>query len=159
MRKQYLMQTLGAFAAITLLAATASAADSGNPRYGKWKIKSDAPAPQSNIMTYEPNGDHGMKITIDAVNKDGKASQWGYTTDFSGKDEKTFFGDTNNDTGAVKMLSPTVNEIVYKNHGKVTQILMNVISLDGKTIGVMYMRYNAEGKCTGVTTATYEKLP
>jgi hypothetical protein len=155
MKKQNLMMTVGA---IALLAVTASAAES-NARYGRWKIKSDAPAPQSNIMTYEAFGDHGMKITIDAVNKDGKASQWGYTTTFSGKDEKTFFGETNNDTGSVKMLSPTVNEIIYKNGGKVTQILTNVLSQDGKTIGVMYMRYNADGKCTGVTTATYEKLP
>jgi hypothetical protein len=156
MSKQNLMMA-GAFAAIALFAVTASAEDA-NGRYGRWKIKSDAPAPQSNIMTYAPFGDHGMKITIDAVNKDGKATQWGYTTNFSGKDEKTFFGDTNNDTGAVKMLSPTVNEIIYKNKGKVTQGLMNVLSMDGKTIGVMYMRYDADGKCTGVTNATYQKI-
>jgi hypothetical protein len=157
MRRQNLIFTAGAFLAVMLFAGTASAEDA-NGRYGRWKIKSDAPAPQSNIMTYAPFGMNGMKITIDQVNKDGKATQWGYTTDFSGKDEKTFFGDTNNDTGAVKMLSPTVNEIIYKNHGKITQILTNVLSVDGKTIGVMYMRYNADGKCTGVTTATYEKI-
>jgi hypothetical protein len=157
MTKQKWMMTLGAFAVMALLSTSASAEDT-NGRYGRWKIKSDAPAPQSNIMTYAPNGKNGMKITIDAVNKDGKATQWGYTTDFSGKDEKTFFGDTNNDTGAVKELSPTVNEITYKKAGKITQKLFNVLSVDGKTIGVMYMRYDADGKCVGVTTASYMKI-
>ena len=39
-----------------------------------------------------------------------------------------------------------------------TQVLTNVLSPDGTTIGVMYMRMNAEGKTPKVTFATYEKL-
>ena len=61
---------------VVLCAAVACAADP-NPRFGKWKLKSDAPAPQSNVMTYEPYGDHGMKITINQVNREGAKSQWG----------------------------------------------------------------------------------
>jgi len=49
-------------------------AETPNPRFGKWRLKSTAPAPTSNIMSYEPSGKHGMKITIDAVNKDGVKS-------------------------------------------------------------------------------------
>ena len=82
MRKQITQVVLIAVA----LAAVAQAADD-NPRFGKWKLKSEAPAPQSNVMTYEPNGKHGMKITIDAVNRDGAKSQWYYTANFDGKDE------------------------------------------------------------------------
>jgi len=33
-----------------------------------------------------------------------------------------------------------------------------VLSADGKTIGVLYMRYNAEGHVTNVSAATYEKI-
>jgi len=34
-----------------------------------------------------------------------------------------------------------------------------VLSPDHTTIGVMYMRMSPEGKTTGVTFATYEKMP
>ena len=66
MRKQVLLIT----AIVTMLAASMPAENS-NPRLGKWKLESEAPAPASNVMTYEPHGDHGMKITIDQVSKDG----------------------------------------------------------------------------------------
>ena len=156
MKKQKLMMTVGALAALALFAVTASAADS-DPRFGRWKNKSGAPAPQSNIMTYEPYHGSGMKITINSVNKDGKASEWGYTTMFDGKDE-ALVGNPGTDTGSVKILNDKVNEIVYKKGGRVTQVLTNVLSADGKTLGILYMRYNAEGHCTNVSAATYEKI-
>jgi hypothetical protein len=159
MRKQNLMKTVGVLAAIAAIAASAAIVSAQtNPRYGKWKLKSDAPAPQGNVMTYEPHSGKGMKITINAVNKDGVKSEWGYTTMFDGKDEK-LVGNPGTDTGSVKMLSDKVNEIVYKKDGKITQVLINVLSQDNQTIGVMYMRMNAEGKVTGITTATYERMP
>jgi hypothetical protein len=138
--------------------AAGVSAQGGNPRYGKWKLKSDAPAPVSNIMTYEPlNGGKGMKITIDAVNKDGVASKWGYNTMFDGKDEP-LYGNPGTDTGAVKVVTDRINEIVYKKNGKVTQVLTNVLAPDNKTIGVMYIRMSPEGSVAGITVATYEKM-
>jgi hypothetical protein len=145
-----------AIVACVLTAASVSA-QAPNPRFGKWKLKSDAPAPTSNIMTYEPHNGKGMKITIDAVNKDGVKSQWWYTTMFDGKDE-VLTGNPGTDTGSVRILTDRINEIIYKKGGKVTQVLTNVLSPDGTTIGVMYMRMNAEGKTAAVTFATYEKL-
>ena len=144
-----------AIAVAALLTPLTRAED--NPRYGRWKLKSDAPAPQSNIMTYEPLGENGMKITIDAVNRNGDKSQWWYTTHFDGKDEP-ITGNPGSDTGSVRILSPRVNEIVYKKGGKVTQVLTNVLSPDGDTIGVMYMRMDGEGKTTNVTFATYQRI-
>jgi hypothetical protein len=155
MLKRNIGVTVGVCAAVAFVVASLSAQT--NPRYGKWKIKSDAPAPQSNIMTYEPYHGNGMKITINAVNKDGKASEWGYTTMFDGKDEP-LVGNPGTDTGSVKILNDKVNEIVYKKGGRVTNVLTNVLSADGKTIGVLYMRYDAEGHCTNVSAATYEKI-
>jgi hypothetical protein len=146
-------------AAIVAVLAISLSAQPTNPRYGKWKLKSDAPAPQSNVMTYEPlEGGKGMKITIDAVNKEGVASKWGYNTTFDGKDEP-LYGNPGTDTGSVKIITDRINEIVYKKGGKVTQVLTNVLSPDGDTIGVMYMRMDPEGKrTTNVTFATYEKI-
>ncbi|MBI1788120.1 MAG: hypothetical protein HYR60_11295 [Acidobacteria bacterium] len=142
---------------IIALLATTAWTQSPNPRFGKWKLKSDAPAPQSNIMTYEPFGASGMKITIDAVNKDGVKSQWFYTTMFDGKDQP-ITGNPGSDTGSVKVVTDRINEIVYKKDGKVSQVLTNVLSPDGNTIGVMYMRADAQGRTTNVTFATYEKM-
>ena len=133
------------------------AADKPNPRIGKWKMKSTAPAPASNVMTYEAFGQHGMKITIDAVNQDGVKSQWYYTTNFDGKDQP-ITGNPGSDSGAVRIITPSINEIVYKKDGKVSQILTNVLSPDGNSIGIIYMRQDAAGKTTNVTFATYERI-
>jgi len=142
--------------AVFLLVAAFTQAQS-NPRFGKWKLKSDAPAPQSNIMTYEPYGNGGMKITIDTVSREGVKSQWYYTTMFDGKDEP-LTGNPGTDSGSVRVLSPQVNEIIYKKNGRVTQVLTNVLSPNGDTIGVMYMRQDASGKTTNITVATYERI-
>jgi hypothetical protein len=145
-------------AAITIAWLSAASAQSPNPRFGKWKLKSEAAPPASNVMTYEPFNAKGMKITIDAVNRDGVKSQWFYTTMFDGKDEPVT-GNPGTDTGSVKIITDRINEIVYKKEGKISQVLTNVLSPDGSTIGIIYMRMNAEGKTTNVTFATYEKMP
>src|SRR5580704_14473348 len=149
-------QVLNAGLAVALLVNVAWT-QNPNPRYGKWKLKSNAPAPASNIMTYESSGDHGMKITIDAVNKDGVKSQWFYTTRFDGKDEP-ITGNPGADTGAVRVINSAINEIIYKKDGKVAQVLTNALSPDGDTIGIIYMRMDAAGKTAGVTFATYERM-
>jgi hypothetical protein len=158
MRKTTMMLNVAVLTALVLMVGGVSAQAPTNPRFGRWKLKSDAPPPASNIMTYEPHNGKGMKITIDAVNAKGEKSQWWYTTMFDGKDE-TLTGNPGTDTGSVKPLSDRVNEIIYKKGGKVTQVLTNVLSPDGDTIGVMYMRMDAEGKkTTNVTFATYERI-
>ena len=68
------------------LSTSGIAAQASNPRFGKWKLKSEAPAPSSNIMTYEPFGASGMKVTIESVNARGESSMWWYTTEFDGRD-------------------------------------------------------------------------
>jgi hypothetical protein len=141
---------------IALLVNIASA-QPPNPRFGKWKLKSSAPAPTSNIMTYEPSGDHGMKITIDAVNKDGVKSQWFYTTMFDGKDQ-IITGNPGADAGSVRVVDDKINEIIYKKGGKVAQVLTNVLSPDNSTIGIIYMRMDEQGNTAGVTFATYERM-
>jgi hypothetical protein len=145
------------FVATLVISLSALSAQNANPRFGKWKLKSDAPPPVSNVMTYEPFGDKGMKITIDAVNREGVKSQWSYTTMFDGKD-RPITGNPNADSGAVTVLSDRVNEIIYRKNGRVTQVLTNVLSPDGNTIAVTYMRTDPDGKTTGVTFATYERI-
>ena len=159
MGKHYLLAGAGVTAAaVVALLTTIGSAQSPNPRFGKWKLKSDAAPPASNIMTYEPFSGKGMTITIDAVNRDGVKSQWGYNTMFDGKDEP-LHGNPGTDTGSVRIITDRINEIVYKKDGKITQVLTNVLSPDHTTIGVMYMRMSPDGKTSNVTFATYEKMP
>jgi hypothetical protein len=142
-------------AAMMTMAGNVSA-QNANPRFGKWKLKSDAPPPSSNIMTYEPFGAKGMKVTIDTVNAKGEKGGWWYTTEFDGKDMPVT-GQENAVT-SVRMINERITEIINKRNGKVTQILTNVLSPDGNTIGVMYMRDDGNGKTTNVTFATYERI-
>lgn len=141
-----------------LVCSTHAEAQASNPRFGRWLLKSDAPAPASNIMSYEPFGATGMKVTIQAVNAKGDTTRWWYTTDFDGRDMPVT-GNASQTHAAVRTISPTVNEIVNKSNGRVTQRLTNVLSPDRNTIAVIYMREDANGSTTGVTFATYLRIP
>jgi hypothetical protein len=141
-----------------LLSVDGAAAQGTNPRFGKWKLKSDAPAPASNVMTYEPYGAHGMKVTVDAVNARGEKSQWWYVTEFDGKDMPVT-GNAGTTHTAVRQVNDRINEIINKKDGKVTQVLTNVLSPDGNTIAVIYMRDDGAGRTTNVSFATYERCP
>lgn len=153
------MRILTASLALLLLSVAAPVeAQSANPRFGRWKLKSDAPAPTSNVMTYEAFGPAGMKVTIEAVNAQGDTTRWWYTTTFDGADMPVT-GNRGQTHAAVRAVNATINEITNKNNGRVTQRLTNVLSPDGNTIAVIYMRDDGNGKTTGVTFATYERIP
>lgn len=153
------MRILTATLALVLLSGAAPVqAQIANPRFGRWKLKSDAPAPASNVMTYEAFGAAGMKVTIEAVNAQGDTTRWWYTTTFDGADMPVT-GNRGQTHAAVRAVSATINEITNKNNGRVTQRLTNVLSPDGNTIAVIYMRDDGSGKTTGVTFATYERIP
>jgi len=134
-------------------------AQTNNPRFGKWRLKPADPAQTSNnVMTYEAFNGTGMKVTINNLNADGTLTpQWGYTTMFDNK-ETAMTGSRSSETAAVRMISERTAEITYRRDGKITQQLTNVLSPDGNTIGIIYMRYGADGKPDGVTFATYERM-
>jgi hypothetical protein len=156
MKMRVVAGMLGTIAVVVTLAAGTSAQNT-NPRFGKWKLKSDAPPPASNIMTYEPHGTKGMKITVESVNAKGEPSKWWYTTDFDGKDQPVT-GQAPKSMTSVRIIDDRINEIVNKRDGRVTQILTNVLSPDKNTLGIIYMRQDEQGKTTGVTFATYERI-
>lgn len=145
---------IAALAVVTALAGPASAQDK-NPRFGQWKLKQDPPA--LNIMTYEPFGNGGMKITVEATSKDGRKTKWTYNTMFDGKDEPVS-GDTRTETTAVRKIDTHTNEITNKRGGKVVQVVTNVLSADGNSINNTYKNYDEKGELTNTTTAVYERI-
>ena len=68
-------------------------------------------------------------------------------------------GNASTSHAVVRQINDRINEIVNKKDGKVTQVLTNVLSPDGNTIAVMYMRDDGTGRTTSVTFATYERCP
>jgi hypothetical protein len=148
--------TIVAVLACVAACAALAAAQSANPRLGKWKLKQEPPA--LNIMTYEPWGNGGMKVTVESTNKDGRKATWTYNTNFDGKDMPVS-GDTRTETSAVKKIDDRTNEITNKRGGKVTQVILNVLSPDGKRIDNTYKNYNEKGELTTTTTAVYERMP
>ena len=139
-----------------VLAFAGSQKPGAKNRFGKWKMDSDSPAPVSNIMTYEPFGDGGMKVTVTTVNAQGQTRDWGYETLFDG-----VFRPVRNQDGnetAVEFIDDFSTRIQNKSKGRVTQIVINTLSKDLKTINNEYVRLDDEGKIRGVTHAVYRKI-
>lgn len=148
----------GALATPALQAQGSPSSGNANPRFGRWKLKSDAPPPASNIMTYSAHGARGMRVEIESVNASGDTTRWGYVTEFDGRDMPVT-GNAGQTHASVRRISDAVNEIVNSKDGVVTQRLTNVLSPDHNTIAVIYMRDDGHGKTTRVTFATYERIP
>jgi hypothetical protein len=81
----------------------------------------------------------------------------GGTHEFDGKDMPVT-GSRGTTHTSVRSITDRINEIVNKRDGKVTQLLTNVLSPDGNTIAVIYMRDDGTGKTTAVSFATYERI-
>ena len=142
--------------AAVMASGTVAAQAPANPRLGKWKMKTDNPPPFSNVMTYEPFGANGMKITVEAVNAKGEKTLWWYTTEFDGKDMPVTGQE--NATNSVRRINDRINQIINKRNGKVTTVLYNILSADGNTIANSYMQDDGNSKTTNVTYATYERI-
>jgi hypothetical protein len=137
------------------LAAEASAQDASS-RYGKWQMDSDNPPPFINIMTYEEWGDGGMSITVESTNARGEDNAWGYNTTFDGEFREVW-GQNGSET-AVEFLDERTTRIYNKRNGRVTQVIINVLSEDGNTIENEYVRLDENGMPTGVGHATYRRI-
>ena len=160
MSKRSIVRSLAvALAAVFVIAevlAFASQKPGAANRYGTWKMDSEAPAPQSNIMTYEPFGDGGMKVTVSTVNASGNKNEWGYETLFDGV-FRPVRGQEGRET-AVEFINDRSTRIQNKSKGVVTQIIINTLSEDLKTINNEYVNFDAEGKIRSVTHAVYRKM-
>lgn len=153
MLKRTLTLSLAALAAILVASADASAQD--NPRFGVWKLRSDAPPPQVNIMTYEPYMGSGMRITVASTNARGQSNEWGYTTMFDGE-FLPVEGQENSET-SVEIVTDAVTRISNRRDGRVYQVIINTLSEDGNSISNEYVRLDENGKITRVTHAIYDR--
>jgi hypothetical protein len=107
-----------------------------DPQLGTWKLnegksKFGPGAAKNHTVIYSPAGDM-VKITVDGVNKDGKAVHNEWTGKFDGKDYKVT-GDGNTDTRAYTKVDANNLDMVVKKDGKVTVTGKIAVSADGKS--------------------------
>jgi len=155
MRMRNLTSTL--VAGLTLLiAASHVSGQATNPRFGEWKLRSDAPPPSINIMTYEPYGEGGMRITVASTNSRGQSSEWGYTTMFDGE----FYPVTGQENAqtSVEIINDRSTRISNMRDGRVYQVIINTLSEDGNAIDNEYVRLDENGKIERVTHASYDRI-
>ena len=152
---RFALTLVAALAATAATTASASAQDA-NPHFGVWKLRSDAPPPSSNVMTYEPWGDGGMRITVQSTNRRGEDSEWSYATLFDGE-FRPVTGQADAET-AVEIVDEHTTRISNVRTGRVIQVILNTLSEDGDTISNEYVRLDEDGKIVRVTHAVYERV-
>jgi hypothetical protein len=135
-----------AIVAVTILSASPGWAQ-GKERYGVW----DNAENPNNVMTYEPYGDGGMKITISNPSKPGEG--WNYVTMFDGK-YRPVDGLKGAET-AVEVINAKSTRILNKRNGVLYQVVINTLNEDNSKIDNYYVRLDKDGKITGVTHVTY----
>ena len=142
--------------ALALSAVSVEAQNAGESRFGEWKLRSDAPPPASNVMTYAPWGDGGMSIRVESTNAQGRSNAWGYVTLFDGV-FRPVEGQENSET-AVEIIDERTTRISNARNGRVYQVIINTLSEDGNTISNEYVRMDADGKITRVSHAVYDRI-
>lgn len=138
------------------LSGSPLAAQDPTPRFGVWEMRSNAPPPARNVMTYEPWESDGMRITVASTNGRGESGEWSYATRFDGV-FRPVEGQEGAET-AVEFVDARTTRITNRRDGRVTQVILNTLSEDGDTIRNEYVRFDGEGRITGVAHAVYDRV-
>jgi len=126
---------------------------------GTWKLneaksKLNPDATKNTTVVYSAAGD-SAKVTVDGVEKDGKAAHNEWTGKFDGKDYPVT-GDPTSDMRSYKKIDDRTLELTVKNKGKVTVTGSIVVAADGKSRTVSTTATDASGKKVS-SSAVYDK--
>jgi len=141
---------------VCLAAAAVFAADAftGTWKLNEGKSKLGAGAVKNTTVTYEVMGDT-IKVTLEGVGADGKATHDEWTGKYDGKDYPVT-GNPMTDTRAYKKVNDHTLEATGKKGDKVVLTAKITVSADGKTRTVVSTQTTADGKKV-TSTAVYEK--
>jgi hypothetical protein len=146
------------FATLIVCLATAAvfAADAftGTWKLNEAKSKLGAGAVKNTTVIYEVMGDT-VKVTLEGVGADGKATHDEWTGKYDGKDYPVT-GNPVTDTRAYKKVNDHTLEATGKKGDKVVLTAKITVSADGKTRTVVSTQTTADGKKV-TSTAVYEK--
>jgi len=140
-----------AAAVVVLLASASPSQAQAELRFGVW----DNATNPNNVMTYEPVGKGGSKLTVSNPSKPG--DEWSYETYFDGV-FRPVAGQPGSET-AVELINGSAKSIriLNKRDGVVYQVVINTLNEDNTRIDNEYIRMDKAGKITGVTHVTYHK--
>ena len=140
-----------AAAVVALLASASPSQAQAELRFGVW----DNATNPNNVMTYEPVGKGGSKLTVSNPSKPG--DEWSYETYFDGV-FRPVAGQPGSET-AVELINGSAKSIriLNKRDGVVYQVVINTLNEDNTRIDNEYIRMDKDGKITGVTHVTYNK--
>ena len=140
-----------AAAVVVLLASASPSQAQAELRFGVW----DNATNPNNVMTYEPVGKGGSKLTVSNPSKPG--DEWSYETYFDGV-FRPVAGQPGSET-AVELINGSAKSIriLNKRDGVVYQVVINTLNEDNTRIDNEYIRMDKDGKITGVTHVTYNK--
>jgi len=122
----------------------ASDANLGTWKLNEAKSKIPAGAVKNTMVMYEAMGDT-LKVTVDGVDGDGKATHNEWTGKFDGKDYP-LVGDATADSRSYKKVNDHTTDLINKKDGKVTLSGQIVISADGKSRTLTVSGTDAMGK-------------
>ena len=140
------------FAAVAV--GFASDANMGTWKLNDAKSKFSPGATKNTTVVYAPAGDM-VKVTVDGVDKDGKAEHNEWTGKFDGKDYPVTGGSAYDSRAYTKVDDHTMN-MTIKKAGKVTATGKIVVSADGKSRTVTTMGSDPKMMAMNAT-AVYDK--
>jgi len=153
------MKTRTILASLILFLAGLALCFAAELNMGTWKLneaksKFSPGATKNNTVVYAASGDN-IKVTVDGVDKDGKAVHSEWTGKFDGK-ENPVTGNPNEDTRSYKKTDDHTMDFTSMKGGKVVTTGRIVVSADGKTRTVTTTSTDASGKKTQ-NTGVYDK--
>jgi hypothetical protein len=153
------MRTRTLLASVALSFAASGLCYAADPQMGTWKLneaksKLNPEAAKITTVVYSAAGD-SVRVTVDAVEKDGKPAHNEWTGKYDGKDYPVT-GDSTSDMRSYKKIDDHTLELTVKNKGKVTVTGSIVVAADGKSRTVSTTATDATGKKVS-STAVYDK--
>ena len=136
--------------ATTLFFTAAAASFAASPMMGTWKLneaksKFSPGATKNHTVTYtEARGGKTM-VTVDGMDKDGKAVHWTWTGKFDGQSYKTK-GNPTADSAVYKPVNDRTNHLTLMKSGKTVAAGTIAVSKDGKSRTVTTTMTDANGK-------------
>ncbi len=142
------------FAGIALCFASDSSMGTGTWKLNEAKSKFSPGMAKNTTVVYAPAGDM-MKVTVDGVDKDGKATHNEWTGKFDGKPYPVV-GDSNFDARSYTQVDARTLDLSVMKGGKVMGTGRIVLAADGKSRTVTLKGTDASGKQVEAT-AVYDK--
>jgi len=144
-----MMKTPIAVLSVALSFMTAAACIAASPQMGTWKLneaksKFQPGMGKNTMVVYAEKGDK-VQITVDGVDKGGKATHSVWVGKFDGKAYKTK-GNPGWDSAAYKMVNDRTNAITTWKNGKVAWSGQITVAKDGKSRTVTINGTDENGK-------------